>query len=111
MTARERDWVRIFFLQPEVRRSVLGGYVCVMRIFATALAEEHCACIRTAAGWFLGPREARGDRFCKDNLWATLGLASSVAAWSADDFTVRRGATRPVAPWRASAIAAHFILQ
>ena len=36
-------------------------------------------------------------------------LASSVAAWSADDFTVRRGATRPVAPCRANAIAAHFI--
>ena len=34
-----------------------------------------------------------------------------MAALSADDFTVRRGATRPVAPCRASAIAAHFILQ
>ena len=88
-----------------------GPDVCVMRLFATALAGEQRACICTVAGWFLGRREARGDRFCKDNLWATLGLASSVAAWSADDFTVRRGATRPVAPWRASAIAAHFILQ
>ena len=42
-----------------------GPDVCVMRLFATALAGEQRACIRTAAGWFLGRREARGDRFCK----------------------------------------------
>ena len=55
------------FLQPEVRRGVLGGCVCAMRLFATALAGEQRACICTATGWFLGRREARGDRFCKDN--------------------------------------------
>ena len=50
-----------------------GPDVCVMRLFAIALAGEQCACICTAAGWFLGRREARGDRFCKDNL-GCIGL-------------------------------------
>jgi hypothetical protein len=51
-----------------------GPDVCVMRLFATALAGEQRACICTAAGWFLGRREARGDRFCKDNFGCIAGL-------------------------------------
>ena len=42
-------------------------------MLAIALAGEQRACMRTAAGRFLGRREARGDRFCKDNL-GCIGL-------------------------------------
>ena len=56
--------------------AALGGPdVCVMRLFATALAGEQRACICTAAGWFLGRREARGDRFGKDN-FSCIGLGA-----------------------------------
>ena len=103
--AWERDWVRDFFLQPEVRRGVLGGCVCAMRFLQASAAQQGCYCIDTAAGWFLGPAGCARERF-----WSDI-LASRVAALSAEDLTVRRGATRPVAPCRASAIAAHFILQ
>ena len=44
-----------------------------MQLFAIALAGEQRACMHTAAGWFLGRREARGDRFGKDNL-GCIGL-------------------------------------
>ena len=82
-----------------------------MRLFAIALAGEQRACICTAAGWFLGRREARAAiAFARITLVASLGLASSVAALSAEDLTVRRGATRPDAPCRAKAIAAHFMI-
>ena len=88
-----------------------SAHVCVRCVFATALLEEQRACICTAAGWFLGRREARADRFCKDS-WVERHclLTSSVAALSAEDLTVRRGATRPDAPWSANAIAAHFMI-
>ncbi len=46
-----------------------------MQLFAIALAGEQRACMHTAAGWFLGRREARGDRFCKDNL-GCIGLGA-----------------------------------
>ena len=99
------------FLQPGVRRAVLGGCVCEMRFLQASAAQQGCWCICTAAGWFLGRREARGDRFCKDScLERHWLLTSSVAALSAEDLTVRRGATRPVAPCRARAIAAHFMI-
>ena len=42
-------------------------------MLAIALAGEQRACMRTAAGRFLDRREARGDRFCKDNL-GCIGL-------------------------------------
>jgi len=51
------------FLQPGVRRAVLGGCVCEMRFLQASAAQQGCWCICTAAGWFLGRREARGDRF------------------------------------------------
>ena len=99
------------FLQPEVRRRRPRRKCVCDAFFATALAGEQRACICTAAGWFLGRREARGDRFCKDScLERHWLLTSSVAALRADDFTVRRGATRPVAPCKARAIAAHFMI-
>ena len=44
-----------------------------MQLFAIALAGEQRACMHTAAGWFLGRREARGDRFGKDN-FGCIGL-------------------------------------
>ena len=82
-----------------------------MRFLQASAAQQGCWCICTAAGWFLGRREARGDRFCKDScLERHWLLTSSVAALSAEDLTVRRGATRPVAPCRARAIAAHFMI-
>jgi hypothetical protein len=43
-------------------------------MLAIALAGEQRACMYTAAGWFLGRREARGDRFGKDN-FGCIGLA------------------------------------
>ena len=46
--------------------------MCAM--LAIALAGEQRACMHTAAGWFLGRREARGDRFGKDN-FGCIGLA------------------------------------
>tara|TARA_B100000405_G_scaffold58604_1_gene39799 strand:- start:1485 stop:1703 length:219 start_codon:yes stop_codon:yes gene_type:complete len=42
-------------------------------MLAIALAGEQRACMHTAAGWFLGRREARGDRFGKDN-FGCIGL-------------------------------------
>ena len=107
--AREAEWR---FLQPEVRRRRPRRMCVCDACFATALAEEQRACICTAAGWFLGRREARAAiAFARiavvERHWL---LTSSVAAWSADDFTVRRGATRPVAPCKARAIAAHFMI-
>ena len=85
--------------------AVLGACVCEMRVLQQRWLGSRAAAasIPLRAG-FWGWREAR-ERF------AAMACTSKVAALSADDFTVRRGATRPVAPWRASAIAAHFILQ
>ena len=42
-------------------------------MLAIALAGEQREGMHTAAGWFLGRREARGDRFGKDNL-GCIGL-------------------------------------
>ena len=63
-------------------------------------------------GLVFGPAGgARGDLFARitevERRWL---LTSSVAALSAEDLTVRRGATRPDAPCRAKAIAAHFMI-
>ena len=77
-----------------------------MRFLQASAAQQGCWCIDTAAGWFLGPAGGARERFCSDGM-----LTSKVAALRAEDLTVRRGATRPVAPCSANAIAAHFILQ
>ena len=51
-------------------------------MLAIALAGEQCACMRTAAGRFLDRREARGDRFCKDNLGCIgLGVQAHAQQW------------------------------
>ena len=64
----------LVFLQPEVRRRSPRRMCVCDAFFATALAGEQRACMYTAAGWFLGRREARGDRFGKDN-FGCIGLA------------------------------------
>ena len=71
MAARERAGGLYRFLQPD---ALLGGWVCVMRLFATALAGEQRACICTAVGWFLGRREARAAiAFARITLVAIAG--------------------------------------
>ena len=44
-------------------------------MLAIALAGEQREGMCTAAGWFLGRREARGDRFGKDN-FSCIGLGA-----------------------------------
>ena len=93
------------FLQPEVRRRrSRAADVCAMRFLQRVLLSSTAGASVPLRAGFWGRRGARARDF------AAMVLASRVAACKADDFTVRRGATRPVAPWRASAIAAHFIL-
>ena len=94
-----------FFLQPEVRRRH-SGRGCVCDAF---FASERCSAGLLVHLYRCGLVSGTGGRRAREILQRSR--TSKVAAWSADDFTVRRGATRPVAPWRASAIAAHFILQ
>ena len=55
-----------------------------MQLFAIALAGEQRACMHTAAGWFLGRREARGDRFGKDN-FGCIGLGVQAMLSSGGD--------------------------
>ena len=44
-------------------------------MLAIVLAGEQREGMHTAAGWFLGRREARGDRFGKDN-FSCIGLGA-----------------------------------
>lgn len=53
-------------------------------MLAIALAGEQRACMYTAAGWFLGRREARGDRFGKDN-FGCIGLGVQAMLSSGGD--------------------------
>ena len=54
-----------------------------MQLFAIALAGEQRACMHTAAGWFLGRREARGDRF--GNNFGCIGLGVQAMLSSGGD--------------------------
>ena len=108
VTAREAKWR---FLQPGVRRrrprrmSVCDAAFCNSAGWGAARVHPYrCGLVSGAGG-----RRAR-EILQKDNLIAAMACTSSVAALRADDFTVRRGATRPVAPCRARAIAAHFMI-
>ena len=94
-----------FFCNPRCGDAVRAADVYAMRILQAIAAQQGCWRIDAAAGWFLGSAGGARERFV-----AMDPLASRVAALSAEDLTVRRGATRPDAPWRANAIAAHFIL-
>ena len=99
-------------MQPEVRRRRLGPRMCVRCAFCSECCSAALLVHRYRCGLVFGPAGgARGDLFARitevERRWL---LTSSVAALSAEDLTVRRGATRPDAPCRAKAIAAHFMI-
>ena len=58
--------------------------MCALPLFAIALAGEQREGMHTAAGWFLGRREARGDRFRKDN-FGCIGLGVQALLSSGGD--------------------------